>query len=226
MTGPQNGGQVRYRATSGATSSSQAFGHVRFPSAPVLSSSAWSSRSRSNSSCASHSCRQSTRRGVRTQPSCGPELMGLGRWSPAGRPVCLWFSLGSARPRTGLPPEPAGPLLQACPPNSPRPPIYFKGGLARISVSAQSGSSLKGRAGRLGPTRGACSSPSRAARACRPGSWGAVALALGETVMSVVGAVVPLLEHQLGVVHLLLSGHHLCGWRGNRGGSARVGGSS
>ena len=51
-----------------------------------------------------------------------------------------------------------------------------------------------------------------------------VALAL-EKPDEVVGAVVALLEHQLGVIHLLLSGHHLCGWRGNQGGSARVGGS-
>lgn len=37
----------------------------------------------------------------------------------------------------------------------------------------------------------------------------AVTLAL-EQLDEVVGAVVPLLEHQLCVVHLLLRGHHLC----------------
>lgn len=40
-----------------------------------------------------------------------------------------------------------------------------------------------------------------------------VALAL-EKPDEVVGTVVSLLEHQLGVIHLLLSGHHLCRWRG------------
>lgn len=43
----------------------------------------------------------------------------------------------------------------------------------------------------------------------------AVALAL-EQPDEVVGAVVPLLEHQLRVIHLLLRGHHLCGqWVGS-----------
>lgn len=49
----------------------------------------------------------------------------------------------------------------------------------------------------------------------------AVALAL-EKPDEVVGTVVSLLEHQLGVIHLLLSGHHLCRRRGNPGGSATV----
>lgn len=49
----------------------------------------------------------------------------------------------------------------------------------------------------------------------------AVTLAL-EQPDEVVGAIVPLLEHQLCVVHLLLRGHHLCG-EGSRWGSAQVG---
>lgn len=49
----------------------------------------------------------------------------------------------------------------------------------------------------------------------------AVTLALEQS-DEVVGAVIPLLEHQLRVVHLLLRGHHLCG-EGSGQGSAQVG---
>lgn len=48
----------------------------------------------------------------------------------------------------------------------------------------------------------------------------AVALAL-EQPDEVVGAVVPLLDHKLCIVHLLLRSHHLCGENGQ--GSAGVG---
>lgn len=49
----------------------------------------------------------------------------------------------------------------------------------------------------------------------------AVTLAL-EQLDKVVSTIIPLLEHQLRVVHLLLCGHHLCG-EGSRQGSAQAG---